>query len=287
MAPIQQFGHLSLASTNHAWGITVFFHSGCPIALHSHTSSAPTAIETFRRISPSVQYSCVWLYFSLSELDEVLSISTQFIDSGDFKVRQRPCRLLITTKMQGEIKLGQHLASPFSMVTTETCRRPLLVNNHHPFALSVYKAHQTRSYQTDDIVPADTASPLISDGYLTEASLENVAAAHVFTLSDSQLCTGILLQYKDGTSRCLGQFRLGLDQMVSVSHPTQMYYTTATHTYPLPIGKHKGILVEFATGSPSQGGGDGGKADWMCQAMTGVAEFWVTHRNLAVRFRQA
>ncbi|CEJ92523.1 hypothetical protein VHEMI08172 [[Torrubiella] hemipterigena] len=295
LAPIQQFGHLQLASTNHAWGITIFFQSGYPVALHAHTRSAPTAVETFRRIPQSGQHSCVWLYFSLSEQDEVLSLSTQFIDDGEGdssngSSQPRPCRLLIRTKMQGDIKLGQHKASPFSMVTRETCRRPLLICNQYPLGMSVYSAHQIRMSRIDDI-SSEEADPLISDGYLTEASLENVATANVFTMRNSQLCTGILLQYKNGTSRCLGQYRLGVDQVVaSVENPTHLYYATATKTYPLPIGKYKGIVVEFGTSpqrTPSNDMSSGCKADWISQTLSGFAEFWMTHRSSAMRFRQA
>lgn len=80
----------------------------------------------------------------------------------------------------------------------------------------------------------------------SSASLEHVLNAHVFTDEFSGLCKGILIEYKNGLKRSLGQCRLGMDYVRTYENPSRLSYastyrpTCQTHSVPL-----KGAHVVF------------------------------------------
>lgn len=69
--------------------------------------------------------------------------------------------------------------------------------------------------------------PRFHHGVYTVASLDNVQQVHVFN-SRYNSFAGMILDYRDGTRRTLGQCRLGYDRSVTIASPHQLCFARMT-----------------------------------------------------------
>jgi hypothetical protein len=97
--------------------------------------------------------------------------------------------------------------------------------------------------------------------YYSHASLEHVYSVRCFYQSDSQLCIGVLLEYRDKRRVALGQCRVAASPSVQVFGPIAMYVKRAFH--------ESGILVQFTDGLEHPDG-----SGWERKEMKGEITWW-------------
>jgi len=116
--------------------------------------------------------------------------------------------------------------------------------------------------------------------YRSQASLKDVAhiEAYIHVLEGNR-CSGIMVKHDDGREETLGQRRVGLSnvQTISVSRPSQIHYRPFQTS-----NGHWHLNVIFSTlDNPSIVDADKG---WITQVMTGIAVWSFDWRNDQLQF---
>lgn len=106
------------------------------------------------------------------------------------------------------------------------------------------------------------------------ARLEDVCHVSIFRPERRQHCVGLLLQYKNGAQRALGQCRLGVDRVEHCTYPTHICLYPRFHLRQEPGQEHpmriRVTMVEATAASSHTH--EGGR--WVCCTMEGDLEFW-------------
>ena len=124
-----------------------------------------------------------------------------------------------------------------------------------------------------------TKQPPISDGGLSRASLDDVETAFTFVDRETGLCSGIMLQYKNGLIGCLGQCRFGIDDVKRTDSPEYICFTEAEYYAVPPVYVYKGVKVDFGGCHHRDDATRDDDVTWTCCKTTGVAEFWFRPHN--------
>lgn len=120
--------------------------------------------------------------------------------------------------------------------------------------------------------------PFRSASY-SSAPLSNVIRAQVFSerrFSDS-VCRGILLEYRDGSKRALGQCKLGVARSEECINPAQLCFTSVV------TNNVNNVKVKVFNGSSHPAHEETG---WTCCLMNGVLEFWFSEREVKLNWKQ-
>lgn len=75
-------GHLSVIDTASCFGLILFVEYYQILAVHAHTSIAPTALETFLRITSFRGEFATWLYVALPSCEEITALGGSSIDTA-------------------------------------------------------------------------------------------------------------------------------------------------------------------------------------------------------------
>ena len=119
--------------------------------------------------------------------------------------------------------------------------------------------------------------PPFTSAFFSAAPLSDAKFVTVFNHFETGFCMGILLEYKNGSRRSLGQCRLGLDNAVCYDGPSRgCLRQIETH---VPLKKRiasgtstlvKSTVVKFTRDAKHNHSEDG----WTCFPMQGELEFW-------------
>lgn len=128
-----------------------------------------------------------------------------------------------------------------------------------------------------EAVPAFTfqyrKQPFRSASY-SSAPLSDVIRAQVFYERGASACRGIVLEYRNGSKRALGQCKLGaIDQSEECLDPVQLCYSS--------LGKNS-VQIKLFNGSSHAHEETG----WTCCLMRGVLEFWFSDKEVKLNWEQ-
>jgi hypothetical protein len=153
-----------------------------------------------------------------------------------------------------------------------------IVGGHTGEAALQLEADEQRSGA--EVEPAFTfqyrKQPFRSAGY-SSAPLSNVIRAQVFFFETGRAsaCQGIVLEYRDGSKRALGQCRLGIDVSEECADPTQLCYNN--------LSKNTVLVKFYSNGSAHPRHEESG---WTCCSMRGVLEFWYSERDAELNWKE-
>lgn len=110
--------------------------------------------------------------------------------------------------------------------------------------------------------PQPLSTPPFAKALFSSGSLDGVAKATTFYEEDSEFVRGVLLQYKDGSYRALGQCRLGVDQVLTKECPSGFCLSG--------IRQERKVKVRFSDTTDHVHDGEG----WTCVPTQGSVEWW-------------
>lgn len=90
---VQQCRRPCFIDTRACFGITFFLVRNAIVAAHPHTQSAPTAVGTFRCLSPLQQSKTCWIYLPLPRGEEIVEYGTRCLEN-DENLYPFPCLLV-------------------------------------------------------------------------------------------------------------------------------------------------------------------------------------------------
>lgn len=193
--------------------------------LHVHQLGESCAMDSWTRaFSNRRRQSIVWIYVPMSKRDRPLPLG---IREG---LQSRTQSIVIRTKLVGDVIVGMQCkgaardcslgtSAPLTMIYGEPqqgnlvgffgayCRVPVDKGLTKPFSL-----------------PNPCGSPIGDEAYFSWAPLSGVSSTLVFCDESNGACRGILLRYRNGGARAVGQCRLQVDPTEGVAHPDQFCF---------------------------------------------------------------
>lgn len=267
-------------------GITFFFARGNILHIHAHTANAPTAIETWRLLAPSCRPLATWIYMPVSPNDHIITFGppVEALNRGRAGHSDDELSFLFRLRLAGDVVVGpyqdnQHFA------LTELPIASLIYNNPNFNALSLIGTVLEDTAKPLRVVPICPPWPgpeqlSFNNAYFSTAPLSNVTRAVVFNDPDSGFCRGILLDYKDGAERALGQCRVGVDSATTYSRPTHICYRRIAYCLPGKEYWMKAIIVECT----DKGDHEDEDEDWICHSTSYEVDFWFDHEQVNIFF---
>ncbi|KAI5859427.1 hypothetical protein GGS23DRAFT_616071 [Durotheca rogersii] len=277
-----------------ATGITFFFSAGALFGVHVHVPHAPDATPAFRRFSRARRRTMVWVYLPLAPRhDPLLALG----------VRRSPApsspAILARTQRGAahglpDVVIGPYLPGPardhvvnravtgppITLVYSEPLQgRPIPFFGACVRPAGAAAASRTRPGAPD--APAEPpfaaleprAHPLGDGAYFARAPLAGVAAAELFYDEGGRFCRGLLLRYRGGARRALGQCRVHVDATARVAEPRGLCHRLETRARG---PRRTAYAVEVALRDGAGDHGHRGEEGWSCHRLEGMLNFWFT-----------
>ncbi|KAL7927399.1 hypothetical protein ACQKWADRAFT_276567 [Trichoderma austrokoningii] len=268
--------HLSTIDTRSITGLTFFTCFAQVWGVHAHTKRQPFARSTFDELSPTTQAFAHWVHVPLGSKDTI----TAFGWSRTY----HNARFYLRLKLAGDIVLGSTYR--INKENVKLIQHPLTLIYESPAGevVSFVGGHATAEQRDDaeveDFVPTFQyrKHPFRSASY-SSAPLGNVIRAQVFykRRASAPECRGIVLEYRNGSTRALGQCRLGVDLSEECFEPAQLCYSS--------LGNNS-VQVKVYSNGDLHAGHDDEEADWTCCLMRGVLEFWFSETDAKINWKQ-
>ncbi len=185
-------------------------------------------------------------------------------------------------QLAGDVVIGPHLSgNTCDFVLSGTPPKQIIYNTAELqcgtfFAAYPCTRHSSTSFAASPILVHE--SPLRS-GIYSIAPLENVTRLHMFKDRERGLCRGILLEYRNGARRTVGQCRIGMDHVDVCTSPTAICFSPQTYCQPGSEAKRQALLIA-STDQLDHMHDDKG---WACCKMKGKLEFWFTAEESAMQ----
>ncbi|ATY58484.1 hypothetical protein A9K55_003075 [Cordyceps militaris] len=256
-------------------------------------------------VTISMRKAALWIYIPLPPAESVLGFGLRHLQYDQNNLPTSGQKLspsvLVDLKRQGLIEVGYKMSGRVQDSVSRTSGRPLLLYNVRDretnppcpgattFRYAGIDVAATYPREGDvEITSRDSTEPLaippFKFAYFSSAPLENVIAADVFSDSMSSICKGILLRYRNGTERSLGQCRLGFDDVAHVDSPVSIHYSSISYKPPLQKYAIRGHIVQFfdrSTEMPEHGKDTADEGEKRRHHdMRGTVEFWSTRADM-------
>ncbi|KAH8808909.1 hypothetical protein F5884DRAFT_385966 [Xylogone sp. PMI_703] len=256
-------------------GLTFFCSGRAIYAIHAHKNSRSFALDTYSRLTPTVQKYALLRYFPLNTDQETIN-EVWVRESQPFPERTRI--LMMRTSQRTEVfgPEGGHRRSNYAQLM---CGPPTALLYHVPACgetISVFgvASHSLASRKNPEspVIPYRGNMSLM---HHSQASLEDVAHVELYIHPlEYARCSGMLVTHDDGREEALGQRRIGLPdiEIVSMSRPGRLHY----RRFQTPNG-HWRLKVIFSTdNNPRTVDANDG---WFSQSMMGIVTWSFDWRN--------
>ena len=263
-------------------GLSFFFLWGRLFGLHAHQPGDSCAMDSYARNFTNRQRRVVvWVYVPIPKPDRPLLLGIRELKQPHTQ------SIVIRTKLAGDIFAGMQCigsvrdvslgaSAPLTIIYGE----PKLGNPVFFFGVHCRVGPNIDPLTTQPFrLPTPSSSPIGDKAYFSWASLSRVSTAMVFYDDSTRACKGILLHYKNGGARAVGQCRLQLDPAEEIAHPTQFCFKTDISTlrfnrklYAVRV-KFKQDPLDHST-SEVEG--------WASHRMEGILKFWFSPESCFV-----
>ncbi|KJR80117.1 uncharacterized protein SPSK_10316 [Sporothrix schenckii 1099-18] len=227
------------------FGLTFFYLTGKIYGVHVHRTAHDTAMETYQRLVTRVKENMVWALLPIAPNDRVMALWAC----------QREHGITIVARMElaGDVAVGRACGRSSKTICLSRGNQMTFVYGE-PFESEPVKIVGACSGETQSIDDAGrlvqpalsvqtTSATRFPDTYVSSAPLRDIRSVRVFYANGT--CRGLLLRYKNGGVRALGECRLFVDESWVVDHPAvicyrPLQYRAYKHVY------HDGIAVDVA-----------------------------------------
>ncbi|KAF4447425.1 hypothetical protein F53441_9036 [Fusarium austroafricanum] len=267
-------------------GLTFFYLRGMLVAVHPHTAGFPTAAPAIQHLPPKDRDYLIWAYVPLSNTDALLRIGVR-----DTVILRRPTfvnpTMLISTKLAGDFTIGPKSRGTDGQRVSGN--QPSVFIHHIPSEQGVgtFGAVSATNSWKD---PRPSYPRLLSvhrgppyyDPVFTGAPVKNVVHVDIYHSPNDGYCKGLLLRYRNGAQRALGQCRIVIDPFKPYAEPSWICYYNFHD--PGTLKNTGNCMVECTAGSNNHVHEPLEFGHWACFPMVGHFDFACDHEtaNIAI-----
>ncbi|KAK5996752.1 hypothetical protein PT974_02093 [Cladobotryum mycophilum] len=255
-------------------GITFFFNGPTLQDMFIHHSEESSAWRKYQRLSAQLRKRCAWIYVPNLDKDPLTYLAIR---------RYAPDRIniLIRTEKAGDVALGHFFRSRLEDRPLAKSTVTALIYNE-PVELSFTSILGAKSEPPNPALGEQRpfrsgifkTLPKSLVSYFSWAPLGNVSSVLVF-YDEKGFCRGIMLHYKSGGCRALGQCRIHVDTAEEITEPaTVCFYNDDSGKLgrrgitkaKVRFGQdysHEECVSRTENGEP-----------WQCFPLEGVMKFW-------------
>lgn len=289
--------YLAAIDLSTCFGITLFTNVQKTVRIHAHTSSKPTAEETFWQMERKDRYSASWIYVPLPPEDTPTAFGVKYCGFGGRRKYNRVSHcvsdLLVIpvsvsnassahrreqfrTSLTGDFTVGPWYGHDKAAVYEISRQSTLIHDLEDPKNIwSPYKVSHIypQSDKCADFSPvAPKHPPPIENGCFSSARLEHVSRVWIYRCKDTGFCKGLIIDYLNGAQRALGSCAVGVSPAECCTDFRQIRFSLIPASL---AGKSTppSVAIEVSPKTDAEGQDEG----WTRFAEGGVLEVWFTH----------
>ncbi len=262
-------------------GITFFFSGGQLFGLYVHQLDESCAMDSYlRAFSNRRRRSIVWIYLPISKRDRVLLLE---IREG---VHSRNQVIAIKTKLVGDVMVGMQCKAAVRVKSLGASPPLTMIYGEPKQGKPVYlfgaycRLPADQGLTNPSRLPNPSGSPIGDKAYFSWAPLSGVSSTLVFYDERNGACRGILLRYRNGGARAVGQCRLQVDPTEEVAQPVRFCFRVDEYSSrfnrTLYLSRVQFKQTPQANGTVEEDEG------WESHQMEGVIKFWFTAESCFV-----
>ncbi|AEO68684.1 uncharacterized protein THITE_2054246, partial [Thermothielavioides terrestris NRRL 8126] len=259
-------------------GITFFFSLSRLCGLHIHHRGESCALDSCTRaFSNQQRRGVVWIYLPVSKRDSPLLLGVR----EEVQIT-RIQSIVVRTKLVGDVFVGMQCtgavqdyslgsSAPLTMIYGEP-KQPYPVYFFGAFCRVPDKG-PTKPF----CLPSPHGSPMgATMAYFSWAPLSDVSSTLVFYDESNGACKGILLHYRNGGARAVGQCRLQVDPTEKVAQPVRVCIRVDSCSRPNREDLH---IARVRFEQTPQGRTTVVDEGWESHQMAGIIKFWFTSES--------
>ncbi|PNP55145.1 hypothetical protein THARTR1_04834 [Trichoderma harzianum] len=227
---------LQVVNTQKIVGITFFFLQDRVYDIYIHDSDESSANALYEQLSPEMQRGAFWIYLPIGTTDRMLVLGTRFISRGEYNI-------LVRMEKAGDVVIGRNCFFSENDYHYEdlfpedwpSARPDQCLGGDGPVTLVYGEREQeyldiplfgayceSSSWTLPEPFMLEKPTPERFDrfGYYSRTPLGQIAESTVYYRSDTGGCRGILLRYKNGGCRAVGQCRVNVDPSETTAEPS-------------------------------------------------------------------
>ncbi|OAA79129.1 hypothetical protein LEL_02615 [Akanthomyces lecanii RCEF 1005] len=272
---------LGTIETQNSFGITFFISSGSIAAIHAHTTQAPSAYSCFQRLNPVKKKWVAWIFVPTRGGIEKFGFRSPLLPPG-VVLPHFAGSLLLHMNISGEVVLGPYLHYGMDVWMEDD---PTTLIHGISRMGAVYPLgtppHNEEGEEVEVLYQNPMSlSPPFEHAYFSHAQLDDVASIEIYHDKALRICRGVVVRYKNGAERALGQCRLGVDAMRVYWHPTCFCYRKTKYLRPGTRVERDSVDIECNTNAEH----DHPEDDWACCKFPSRLEWWFTSEESRISF---
>ncbi|KAL7913608.1 hypothetical protein GGI35DRAFT_490171 [Trichoderma velutinum] len=217
-------------------GITFFFLKDRLYDLYIHDSDESSAKALYEQLSLDMQIGAFWIYLPIGATDRILVLGTRFISLSEYNI-------LVRMEKAGDVVIGRNCFFSEDDYHHEgllpedwpSSRADQCLSGDGPVTLVYGEREQgfldiplfgayseSGSWTLPEPFMLEKPTPERFDrfGYYSRTPLSQIAKSTVYCVPGTGGCRGILLRYKNGGCRAVGQCRVNVDPSETVDEPS-------------------------------------------------------------------
>jgi len=123
------------------------------------------------------------------------------------------------------------------------------------------------------------SEPPFRNACFSLAALDNLRRISIFSNDELGFCMGMLLEYKNGAQRSLGQCRIDVDPVKSYTKPLRICLRRRRYYQAGISVKLQATTVQIVEKDECEHSRVGDEERWTCFPMCGALEFWFSDRE--------
>ncbi|EHK27451.1 uncharacterized protein TRIVIDRAFT_126138, partial [Trichoderma virens Gv29-8] len=215
---------LQAVNTQKIAGITFFFIQDRLYDIYIHDSDKSSANDLYEQLPPDIRRDAIWIYLPIGTADRMLVLGTRFISMSEYNV-------LVRMEKAGDVVIGRNCFFSEADFHPEllwpgdwpSSRPDQCLSGDGPVTLlygkrvrgffeipllGAYCESGTWTLPEPFMLEKPTPERFDRIGYYSRTPLDQIAESSVYYVPGSGRCRGILLRYKNGGCRAVGQCRV-------------------------------------------------------------------------------
>ncbi|KAK4230502.1 hypothetical protein QBC38DRAFT_496493 [Podospora fimiseda] len=195
-------------------------------AIHAHTESSPSAIQTYRRLPFDVRGIVACFYMPLSPLDPIVGMRFMVIEFSNWGKFNAARTVQFAKKLSGVTTIGFSLGDTFDLESERDINvKPTTLFYQRPYVSRRIRGFGVRgeTYKTSPWIYRNALEDIGCDEQLVRAQPKDMARIQIFEDSSGYL-RGLLIYYNNGVQKALGQCRFGWDTIKTVIAPVELCF---------------------------------------------------------------